>query len=104
MKKLISGLIAAFLLSAGFVAVSAETASASCTPNQYTECPAVKLSTKGSTTSTKANKKPKIVIKVTAQGVRPQGKVTVTIKGAGVSASKSVTVKNGKVTYVGPKL
>lgn len=105
MKKLISGLIAAFLLSAGFVAVSAETASAACKPTQYTECKPTSTATNGSSKTVKAGKKPKVVVTVKAQGGgKPSGTATVTIKGPGVKIAKNVTVKNGKAVYTGPAL
>lgn len=104
MKKFLSGMIAALLMAAGLVAFSGQSAQAACTPDAYTECPAVAVSTKGSSKTIKPNKKPKIVVQVKAQGVKPQGSVTITIKGKNGSASKTVTVKNGKVTYTGPKL
>jgi multidrug efflux pump subunit AcrA (membrane-fusion protein) len=82
MKKLISGLIAAFLLSAGFVAVSAETASAACRPSQYVECPATTTSTAGTPKTVKAGKAAKVKVTVKARGnIKPKGKVTVSVKG-----------------------
>lgn len=105
MKKLISGIIAAFLLSAGFVAVSAETASAACKPTKYTECTVTKTKATGAKT-VKAGKKPKTVIKVQAQGgVVPKGTITITITGPG-GFKKTMTVKyNGKtISSVGPAL
>ena len=105
MKKLISGLVAAFLLSAGFVAVSAETASAACKPTQYTQCKPTSTSTAGSSKSVKKGKKPKVVVTVKAQGGgKPSGTATVSIKGPGIKFSKNLTVKNGKLVYTGPAL
>jgi hypothetical protein len=105
MKKLISGVIAAFLLSAGFVAVSAETASAACKPTKYVECQASSTKPVGPKT-VKAGQKPKTNVTVKTQGsVKAQGTVTVTYKGpGGFSKTVKATVKNGKVTVVGPKL
>lgn len=105
MKKLISGVAAAFLLSAGFVAVSAETASAACKPSQYVDCPASSTKPAGAK-SVKAGKKPKTTVNVKSQGgVKPKGTVTVIYKGPG-GFSKTVTAKvvNGKVVVSGPKL
>jgi hypothetical protein len=105
MKKFISGLIAAFVLSAGFVAVSAETAQAACSPSKYTQCPTTKTKATGSK-SVRAGKKPKTVVKVQAAGnVKPKGTVTITYTGPG-GFKKTITVKyNGKtISAVGPKL
>jgi Big-like domain-containing protein len=104
MKKYLSGLIAALMMAAGLVAFSGQSAQAACTPDKYTECPAVAVSSKGSSKTIKPNKKPKIAVQVKAQGVKPQGSVTITIKGPKTTVSKTFTVKNGKVTYTGPKL
>ncbi|GAA4708330.1 Ig-like domain repeat protein [Nocardioides conyzicola] len=80
MKKFISGVLMAFLLSAGFVAVSAETASAAtCKPTKYVEC---------QTTSTKATPSPKVI----TQGKPAKVKVTVSTRG-NVKARGTVTVK-----------
>lgn len=105
MKKLISGVIAALLLSAGFVAVSAETASAACTPTKYVECQASSTKPAGAKTI-KAGKKPKTVVSVKTQGsVKPKGTVTVTYKGpGGFSKTVKATVVDGKVTVTGPAL
>jgi hypothetical protein len=105
MKKLISGIVAAFLLSAGFVAVSAETASAACKPTKYVECQASSTKPVGPKT-VKAGQKPKTNVTVKTQGsVKAKGTVTVTYTGpGGFSKTVKATVKNGKVTVVGPKL
>ena len=106
MKKLLSGLIAAFLLSAGFVAVSAETATASCKPTKYVQCKPVAVSSAGSTKTTKSTKKPKIVVRVKIQGsVQPKGTLTVTIKGNGKSITQTYKISSSaKKTIIGPKL
>lgn len=104
MKKFISGLIAAFLLSAGFVAISAETASAACKPSQYVQCQTTKTNANGPKVI-KRGKKPKTAVVVRAPGnQKPKGTLLVTYKGPGVS--KTVKLKyNGKATaVVGPAL
>jgi hypothetical protein len=104
MKKLISGVIAALLLSAGFVAVSAETASAACKPSQYVDCPASATKATGPKT-VKKGKKPKTSITVKSQGgVKPKGTATITYKGPGVKKTIKVKVVNGKASVTGPAL
>lgn len=104
MKKLVSGIVAAFLLSAGFVAVSAETASAACKPSRYVECQASSTVATGAKT-VKKGKKPKTVVTVKTQGsVKAKGTATVTYKGPGVNKTVKVKVVNGKVTVTGPAL
>ena len=75
MKKLLSGLIAAFLLSAGFVAVSAETAQAACKSTQYVKCPATSTKASGAKT-VKRGKKPKTT--VDGRGDRHGGRISET--------------------------
>jgi hypothetical protein len=105
MKKLISGLVAAFLLSAGFVAVSAETASAACAPTKYVECQASSTKPTGPKTI-KAGKKPKTKVSVNTQGaVKAKGTVTVTYTGpGGFKKTIKATVVDGKVSVTGPAL
>jgi hypothetical protein len=105
MKKFLSGLVAAFLLSAGFVAVSAETASAACTPTKYVECQASSTKPTGPKTI-KAGKKPKTTVNVKTQGsVKAKGTVTVTYTGpGGFKKTVKATVVDGKVTVTGPAL
>lgn len=105
MKKFLSGLVAAFLLSAGFVAVSAETASAACTPTKYVECQASSTKPTGPKTI-KAGKKPKTTVNVKTQGsVKAKGTVTVTYTGpGGFKKTVKATVVDGKVSVTGPAL
>lgn len=104
MKKLISGVITAFLLSAGFVAVSAETAAAACQPSQYVQCQATNTQASGPK-SIKAGKKPSTSVTVRAPGnTKPQGTVFVTYKGKGFSKTIKVAYKGKSVPVVGPKL
>ena len=104
MKKLLSGLIAAFLLSAGFVAVSAETAQAACKSTQYVKCPVTVTKASGAKT-VKRGKSPKAIVGVRAAGnVKPKGKVTVIITGPGVRSAKVVNYNGKSVSYIGPKL
>ena len=103
MKKFLSGLVAAFLLTFGFVAVSAPTASAAACGNAYVEC--VSTKTKASAPK-KVVRGAKAVVKVnvTAQGAKPAGKVTITVKGKGVNFSKTVNYTGAKVSIATPKL
>ena len=66
MKKFISGLIAAFLLSAGFVAVSAETAHAACPRSSYVQCQPTSIKAVGPKVVKKGNR-PKTGIRVKSQ-------------------------------------
>ncbi|GAA4740156.1 hypothetical protein GCM10023350_25750 [Nocardioides endophyticus] len=104
MKKLISGLIAAFLLSAGFVAVSAETASAACKPSQYTPCPSSTTKAAGAKT-VRQGQKPKTAITVrTAGNVKAKGTVLVTYKGPGVNKTIRVNYNGKPIKVTGPAL
>jgi hypothetical protein len=83
MKKLIVGLLAAFLMTSGLVALSAGSASAAC---PYTGCVATKVSKVK--TSSPSPGTAKVVYKVTTVGnAVPRGKVKVSINGNGVSRS-----------------
>jgi hypothetical protein len=76
MKKLIAALFAAVLMAAGLVVATASTASANCTPSQYSGC----VST---------------VTKVKTPGVVPQGKkarVCATVNARGSNATPVGTV------------
>ena len=117
MKKLIAGLFAAILTTAGFVAVtSSAPASAACT--QYV-CNDTKTKVNGAK-SVNAGKSAKVKVKVSTRGnVRPTGSVTVTITGPGgysktftkTTSGSNINVNLGKlkkpgkykvsVTYVG---
>ncbi|GAA1758114.1 hypothetical protein GCM10009795_000600 [Nocardioides hankookensis] len=104
MKKFITGLVAAFLLSAGFVAVSAETASAACKPTQYTQCPATSTKAVGAKI-VKKGKKPKTVVSVKSSGnVKPKGLVIVTIKGPGTNKTTRVKYNGKTISVTGPAL
>src|SRR5690348_9837445 len=98
MKKFLSGLIAALLLTAGFVALSGQGAQAApsrgCT--QYTPvCGATSISGVGS----KASKRVAPTVKVTVKSsgsIVPKGTVTLTFKGKSYNksyAGKPVTFK-----------
>lgn len=105
MKKFFAGLVAAFMLSAGFVAVSAETASAACKPTRYVECKPTATKATGPKT-VKKGKKPKTTITIQAQGAgeKPKGTATVTYKGPGVNKTVTVKVVGGKAVVTGPAL
>ena len=78
MKKLMVGLLAAFLMTSGLVAMSTSSASADC---PYTGCVATKVS-KAKTSSPRAGKA-RVAYKVKTVGnAAPRGKVKVIIKGA----------------------
>jgi hypothetical protein len=101
MKKYLSGLVAAFLMTAGFVALSEAPASAACGGQYQPACVATKTTAKAGKATTKA--KPKVAVTVASNGnVKAAGKVTITIK----PGNKKVTgtVKNGKATVTLPKL
>lgn len=103
MKKLILGLLAAFLMTTGLVAISGTSATAAC---PYTSCVATKSSGKATVAGTG-----KATIKVTVAGVgtnqKPTGKVTVTISKKGTSKVLYKAVKSlsaGKATIKSSKL
>lgn len=76
MKKLISGLFAAVLMAAGLVVATGSTASANCTPSQYSGCV-------------------RTVTDVTTPGIVPKGskaKVCATVKAKGSNATPVGTV------------
>ncbi len=105
MKKLIVGILAAFLMLGGLVAVSETTASAAKCP--YTDCIKTNTNTGGSTKTTTKKKAPKVVVKISAQGnAKPEGKVTITFnpKGPGKSITVSAKYQGGKLVISGPKL
>jgi hypothetical protein len=105
MKKLLSGLIAAFLLSAGFVAISAETAQASCPRSQYTPCPASSAGKSSAPKTVKVGKKAKVVVRITTAGnVKPRGSASVTFKGPGVNKTSKVSYNGKPVTVTSPVL
>jgi Big-like domain-containing protein len=98
MKKFISGLIAAFVLSAGFVAVSAETASAACKPSQYVQCQSTSTKVTPAPKTIKAGKAAKLKVSVKSRGnVKPSGKFTITVKGPG-GYKKVISVTAGSGT------
>ena len=77
MKKLISGMFAAILMTAGLVAATGGTASANCTPSQYSGCVDTKT-------------------KIFAPNIVPRGtkaKVCATVKAKGSNATPVGTVK-----------
>jgi hypothetical protein len=101
MKKFLSGLFAALLLTAGFVSLSGQSAQAapSRACDQYTTCFTTKIVAKGSTASAKA--KPSIKVTVRAAGnVHVRG--TVTVKAGGKTATASY--KDKTVTVTLPRL
>jgi multidrug efflux pump subunit AcrA (membrane-fusion protein) len=109
MKKFLAGLIAAFMLSAGFVTISGQVANAApsaraCVPSQYVTCPATSTTGKAPKT-VKRNKTTKVTVTVKAQGnVKPKGTVVVAVKGPGVN-KKITKPYNGKTLSVPtPKL
>lgn len=108
MKKLIVGLLAAFLMTTGLVGFSATTASAACP--KYTGCfntvtnSSVKVARNGKATI-------KVTVKAKGSSARPVGKVTVTVKGpkkysstkayaGGTKSFVTGKLKKGKYTYV----
>jgi hypothetical protein len=90
MKKLIAGLFAALLTTAGLVAVTSTSAQAACT--QYV-CNATTTDSKPSSKNVQAGKPVKAKIGVDTRGnVRTSGTVTITITGPG-GFEKTITKK-----------
>ncbi|WP_155993123.1 hypothetical protein [Nocardioides sp. URHA0020] len=90
-------MIAAFMLSAGFVAVSAETAQAACKPTRYVQCTAT--TPKASVPKkVKKNKKAKVGVTIRTQGNKKAlGTVTVVIRGPkGFKTYKKTVSYKGK--------
>jgi hypothetical protein len=82
MKKIISGLFAALLLTAGLVSLSGQAQAASGVDcgAKYTTCFATKLSAKGSRVA--ADEHPTVTVKVKAAGnVKVRGKLTLKVDG-----------------------
>lgn len=98
MKKLIAGLFAAILTTAGLVAVSATSASAACTSYVCNQTSAAKPKPQN---NVQAGKKPKPVkVEIETRGnVAAKGTVTVTVKGPGFSKTYKVNY-NGKAVNV----
>ncbi|MCD4533738.1 hypothetical protein LRP67_06555 [Nocardioides sp. cx-169] len=109
MKKLIVGLLAAFLMASGLVAFSGTSATAAC---PYTSC--INTNTAlGGPASVRKGKKATFNIKVTAKRgtAKPVGRIKVTIKKNGggysqvvnksVSGARSVKAATRKLTKVG---
>lgn len=89
MKKFVSAVAAALLLSVGFVAVSGETQAAparakTCRPTQYVQCkPTATQATGARTIGVRRPVKTTVTIRSQGGGAKPQGTVTVTITGPG---------------------
>ena len=100
MKKLISALFAAVLMAAGLVVASAGTASADCTPSQYSGC--VTTKTKAIAPSfVKQRAKATVCAKVKAPGsnATPTGRIKFT-----VTRNKGDYVFKDSVSYSGSKV
>jgi len=107
MKKLIAGLFAAILTTAGLVAVtSTAPASAACT--QYV-CNNTSSTAKPAPKTIKAGKPAKVRVAVKTRGnIKPKGTVTITIKGKGVNKTirkayngKTLNLNLGKLRKAG---
>lgn len=110
MKKFLSAVAAAALLSVGFVAVSGETQAApasekTCTPSRYVECkPTSTQATGAKSIRTKKPVKTTVTIRSQGGGEKPKGKVTVTITGPGGFKSVKTYTYNGRtLNAVGPR-
>src|SRR4051794_27456555 len=102
MKKLVSGLVAALLLTAGLVATSTGGASATCKSNQYVPCENVKTKAKHATT-VKRGKRPTAVITVYAPGnVKARGTLHITVVGPGVDRTSILKYAGRSTKFVGP--
>lgn len=100
MKKMIIGLFAAILMSAGLVSFAGTSAQAAC---PYTGC--VATTTKVSApNSVKKGAKVTVSVKIASGNAKPTGKVTVTIKKKGFSFSKTVNYTGSKVSVTSSKL
>lgn len=104
MKKLIAGLFAAILTTAGLVAVTSAPSSAACTRYVCNNTQPVKPKPQ----SVKAGSKPKPIkvdVKVRGGNIAPKGTVTVVIKGPGGFSKTFKVAYNGKAVNVSlPKL
>lgn len=99
MKKFLSGLIAAFMLAAGLVAFSGQSAQAAC-GDQYTPCVATKVKVQVPK-KVVAKKKSVVKVQVTANGnVKPIGVLHVTVNGK----KHNYNYKGGKLNVRMPKL
>jgi len=109
MKKLIAGLFAAILTTAGLVAVSSAPAQAGCKPGYA--CTPTSSTVKPVSKAIRAGKPAKVKITVKTRGtVQVKGTLTVKVKGPGgftktikvkVNKSKNFTVKLGKLKKAG---
>ena len=110
MKKFLSAVAAALLLSVGFVSVSGEAQAAparakTCKPSQYVECkPTSTQATGAKSIRTKKPVKTTVTIRSQGGGEKPRGKVTITITGPGGFKSVQVVNYNGRTLHVtGPR-
>lgn len=105
MKKLIAGLFAAILTTAGLVAVTSAPSSAACTRYVCNNTQPVKPKPQN---NVKAGSKPKPIkvdVKVRGGNIAPKGTVTVVIKGpGGFSKTIKVAYKGKAVNVALPKL
>ena len=97
MKKLLSGMIAAFLMAAGLVAFSGQSAHAACVSGSYVPCVATTVKPTAPK-MVKAGKPAKVKVAVSTRGnVKASGSATVAVKGPGFSKTVKVKIVNGKV-------
>ena len=111
MKKLIAALFAAVLMAAGLVVATGSTASANCSPSQYSGC--VQTKTKVTVpASVPKGKKARICVTVKAKGsnATPVGRVVIKLKrnqggyffkSSGAYSGGEVCVKSGKLNKRG---
>jgi len=86
MKKLIVGLLAAFLMSSGLVALTSTSASAACDPANppYQGCQTASISVSGTALSRVGQRKNYVTaISIDGSNARPSGNVRLVVRGAG---------------------
>lgn len=105
MKKLIAGLFAAILTTAGLVAVTSTAPASAACGGKYNPCVKTKTTAKAPKQIKRGKKaKVRVVVRPASGNAPVVGKVTIVIKGGGKTIRKTVTVRNGKVNYTTPKL
>ena len=105
MKKLIAGLFAALLMTAGLVTVTGGPASAACTPTAYVQCAPVSVKAPGLAKAVKHGKTKTIVVKYnTPTNAKASVKIVVKGKGFKQTVVKHRVNKGQKVVLKTKKL
>ena len=105
MKKFLSGIVAAFLLTAGLVGVSGELAQAAPAPRacatSYTPCPSTTIKVRAAKV-VKQGSKPKSKVRVLTTGnIKPLGTLKIVYKGYTGKRKSVKTLYSGQVAYKG---